>query len=142
MAYQLVRCAQRFDVIAAPNMFGDILADLAAVHLGSRSHSFSGNFSPDGWGVYQTNHGAAYDLAGTDRANPAGQILSLAMMLRVSFGREQEAWAIEAGLRRVWEEGWRTADTALQGTKVVGTRELSSYVAEAAARCLESLRTD
>ena len=137
MAYQLVQCAHRFDVIAAPNMFGDILADLAAVHLGSRAHSFSGNFSPEGRAVYQTNHGAAYDVAGTDTGNPVGQMLSLAMMLRVSFWCEREAWAIEEGIRRVWRAGWRTRDVAHAGAKVAGTREMSALVAEAAVGCLE-----
>ena len=66
-------------------MIGDVLADLAAVFLGSRGLSFSGNFSSDGRAVYQTGHGAAYDLARSGRANPAGQILTLAMMLRESF---------------------------------------------------------
>ena len=63
MAYRMVQDARSFDVIAAPNLFGDVLADLGAVLLGSRGLSFSGNFSTDGKAVFQTNHGAAYDLA-------------------------------------------------------------------------------
>ena len=74
MAYRLITAAQGFDVVAAPNSFGDVLADLGAALLGSRGVSFSGNYSEAGNAAYQTNHGAAYDLAGTDRANPAGQI--------------------------------------------------------------------
>jgi 3-isopropylmalate dehydrogenase len=138
MAYRLISTPQAFDVIAAPNLFGDVLADLGAVLLGSRGVSFSGNYNEAGNAVYQTNHGAAYDLAGTDRANPTGQILSLAMMLRESFGLGQEAAAIQDAVRSVWREGWRTEDVATPGTRIVGTCEMGSRVAERAVEILES----
>jgi 3-isopropylmalate dehydrogenase len=138
MAYRLVHEPQAFDVIAAPNLFGDILADLGAVLLGSRGVSFSGNYSETGASVYQTNHGSAFNLAGTDRANPAGQIFSVAMMLRESFGLSREATAIEEATRSVWLEGWRTEDLAVPGARIVGTREMGSRVAEQAAEILES----
>ena len=137
IAYRLMREPQAFDVIAAPNLYGDVLGDLAAVLIGSRGLGFSGNFTPRGDAVYQTNHGAAYDIVGTDRANPVGQILSMAMMLRESLGLEREARAVEEGVRRVWAEGWRTAD--LDGPTaghVVGTREMAALVAGAAAEQL------
>ena len=134
MAYWLVRRPSEFDVVAAPNMCGDILGDLAAALVGSRGMSFSGNFTPRGHGVFQTNHGAAYDVAGTDRANPVGQILSLAMLLRESLGLEREASAIEAGVRTVWGLGHRPADVREDGEAVaVGTREMAGLVADAAA---------
>jgi 3-isopropylmalate dehydrogenase len=133
MAYQLVSQPQEFDVIAAPNMFGDVLADLAAVLLGSRAMSFSGNYTPQGHGVYQTNHGAAYDLAGSDEASPVGQILSLAMMLRHSFALEAEAGAIEQGVQDVWREGWRTREVMAHGMKLAGTRKMAELIASAAA---------
>jgi 3-isopropylmalate dehydrogenase len=132
MAYQLVSRPRAFDVVAAPNLYGDVLGDLAAVLVGSRALSFSGNFTPRGNGVYQTNHGAAYDIAGTDHANPVGQILSLAMLLRQSLGLEREARAVEAGIRRVWAEGRRTADIPGAG-RAVGTTEMGALVAEATA---------
>jgi 3-isopropylmalate dehydrogenase len=75
MAYRLVASPRDFDVVAAPNLCGDVLSDLGAVLVGSRPLSFSGNFTPAGDAVYQTNHGAAEDIAGADRANPIGQIL-------------------------------------------------------------------
>lgn len=134
MAYRLIQEAPAFDVVAAPNLFGDVLADLGAVLLGSRGLSFSGNFTDGGHAVYQTNHGAAHDLAGKDRANPAGQIFSLAMMLRESFGLWRQADAIEQAVRSVWDEGWRTPDVATSGTSVVGTRELGSLVAHKASQ--------
>lgn len=133
MSYRLVQEPAAFDVIAAPNLFGDVLADLGAVLLGSRGASYSGNFTARGEGVYQTNHGAAYDLAGTDRANPAGQIFATAMMLRESFACAREAEAIERALRAVWHDGWRTEDVAVPGARIVGTREIGRLVAERAA---------
>jgi 3-isopropylmalate dehydrogenase len=136
MAYELVRRPQAFDVVAAPNLCGDVLSDLAAVLVGSRGLSFSGNFTPSGAAVYQTNHGAAHDIAGTDRANPVGQILSLAMLLRESLGMEREAHAVEDGVRQVWENGWRTADLASDGFRTVGTGEMASLVAASAADAL------
>ena len=138
MAYRLISAPQGFDVVAAPNLFGDVLADLGAALLGSRGVSFSGNYSEAGNAAYQTNHGAAYDLAGTDRANPAGQILSAAMMLRESFGLVHEAAAIQEAVRSVWREGLRTEDVATQGAHIVGTREMGSRIAERVVQILES----
>jgi 3-isopropylmalate dehydrogenase len=128
-AYRFVKDARAFDVVAAPNLFGDVLADLGASLLGSRGVSFSGNYSARGDAVYQTNHGAAHDLAGTDRANPVGQILSLAMMLRESFGLLREAQAIEDAIQVVWKKGWRTQDIATSGCRVIGTREMGCRIA-------------
>jgi 3-isopropylmalate dehydrogenase len=133
-AYRLVQHARDFDVIVAPNMLGDILNDLGAVLLGSRGASFSGNFSPAGAAVYQTNHGAAKDLAGTDRANPAAQVLSLAMLLRESFGLDAAAGLLEAALEDAWRRGYRTFDVAAPGTLVVGTAEMGDRIAESVAR--------
>jgi 3-isopropylmalate dehydrogenase len=106
--YQLVAEARSFDVVVAPNMFGDVLADSAALLLGSRGMSYSANFSDHGMAVYQTGHGAAYDLAGTDRANPVGQIQSLAMMLRESFGLGLLSTQIGAAISDTLAAGWRT----------------------------------
>ena len=126
--YQLVAAARAFDVVAAPNMFGDVLADGASVLLGSRGMSYSANYSPAGCAVYQTGHGAAHDLAGTDRANPAGQVQSLAMMLRESFGLPGIAAAIVAALDDVLAAGYRTPDVMAPGCQRVGTREFGEHV--------------
>ena len=133
-AYMLIQHAQDLDVIVAPNLFGDVLADLGAVLLGSRGLSFSGNFSSGAAAVYQTNHGAATDLAGMDRANPIGQVFSLAMLLRESFGLVREAALIEDAVLHVWREGWRTQDMAGPGHRIVGCREMGDLVAESVAR--------
>ena len=137
MAYWLVQQAASFDVIATPNLFGDVLADLGAVLVGSRGVSFSGNFSASGRAVYQTNHGAAFDLEGTDRANPAGQFFAVAMMLRESFGMRDEADAMEEAVRSVWREGWRTEDVSIPGSRLIGTREMGHRVASRAVEILE-----
>jgi 3-isopropylmalate dehydrogenase len=129
-AYLLAQDPRRFDVIVAPNLFGDVLSDLGGVLLGSRALSFGGSFGPNGVAVYQTNHGGAHDISGTDRANPVGQILALAMLLRQSLGLRREAAAVEAAVRSVWRDGWRTADIAEPGSRVVGTRQLGELIAQ------------
>jgi 3-isopropylmalate dehydrogenase len=137
-AYEVIQNAPRFDVIAAPNLFGDVIADIAGVLVGSRGVTFSGNFDAQGRGVYQTNHGCAKELAGTDTANPAGQILSLAMLLRESFGLEQGATLIEQALAAAWAQGWRTADLAEPGCRILGTRAMADKVAEQVLRLAEA----
>jgi 3-isopropylmalate dehydrogenase len=133
-AYELIQHPELFDVMVTPNLFGDILADLAGVLVGSRGLTFSGNFDPAGRAVYQTNHGCARDLVGTDTANPAGQILSLTMLLRESFGLDEAAGLIETALAETWSQGWRTADLAEPGCRVVGTKALADRVAQEVVR--------
>jgi 3-isopropylmalate dehydrogenase len=128
--YQLIANAREFDVIVSPNMFGDVLADCGALLLGSRGLSYSGNFGPGGRAVYQTGHGAAYDLAGTDRANPIGQILSLAMMLRESFAWQEGAQVIEESVEEALAQGYLTPDIASTGCKPVGTREMGRRICD------------
>jgi 3-isopropylmalate dehydrogenase len=128
--YQLIQSPAEFDVIAAPNLIGDILADVAGVLVSSRGVTFSGNFNAAGHGVYQTNHGCAQDLAGTDTANPAGQVLALAMLLRESFGLDEAATLIEQSLAHIWRRGWRTADLAEPGCSILGTRAFTEQVVE------------
>ncbi|MGH8800851.1 MAG: isocitrate/isopropylmalate family dehydrogenase [Casimicrobiaceae bacterium] len=136
-AYELIQNPTGFDVIAAPNLFGDILADVTGVLVSSRGVTYSGNFDAQGHGVYQTNHGCAHDLAGTDTANPAGQILSLAMLLRESFGLADAASLIEHSLAETWRAGWRTADVSEAGCRIVGTEAMAEKVAEQVVRSAE-----
>jgi 3-isopropylmalate dehydrogenase len=129
--FQLVASPQRFDVVVAPNMLGDILTDAAALVLGSRGMSLSANFGAAGRAVYQTAHGAAYDLAGSDRANPVAQILSLALLLRESFGLTDAARTVEVAVEEVLAAGYRSPDIAGPDSTVVGTRALAGHVAAA-----------
>ena len=128
--YELIQNPARFDVIVTPNLFGDIIVDVCGILVSSRGVTFSGNFDARGNGVYQTNHGCAHDLAGQDTANPAGQMLSLAMLLRESFGLGEAAALIEKSLAEIWRAGWRTADIAEPGCKILGTKALADKVAE------------
>jgi 3-isopropylmalate dehydrogenase len=127
-AYQLVARPEEFDVVATPNCFGDILADLGGALMGSRGVIYGASYSSQGFGVYQTNHGSAYDLAGKNSANPAGQLFSLAMLLRESWGLKAEADWIEQAVRRAWREGWRTADVMAPHRRLTGTREFGEIV--------------
>jgi 3-isopropylmalate dehydrogenase len=129
-AYYLIQHAQKLDVVVAPNLFGDVLADVSALLLGSRGLSYSGNFSSEGASVYQTNHGAAFDIAGQDRANPVAQILSMAMMLRESFALAREANLIEKAVRQVWHQGYRTADIEEKCCRLIGTQEMAGRIAQ------------
>lgn len=133
-AYLLIQQAQELDVIVTSNLFGDILADLGGVLLGSRGMCYSGNFSASSAAVYQTNHGAAYDLAGKDIANPIGQILSLAMLLRESFGLVRESDIVASAIRNVLREGWRTSDISETGCRLAGTREMGDLISDAVVR--------
>jgi len=131
-AYMMMHEPRALDVIVTPNLVGDVLADIGAVLEGGRGVAFSGNFTPAGRGVFQTSHGAALDLAGSDKANPVGQILSLAMLLREGFGWLDAAGVVEAAVDRVWREGLTTADLPLPGARVVGCAELGARIADAA----------
>jgi 3-isopropylmalate dehydrogenase len=133
-AYRLLQHAGELDVVVAPNLAADVLCDVGAVLLGGRGLSFGGSFADGGAAVYQTNHGAAYDLAGTDRVNPVGHVLALAMALRQSFGLADAASAVERAIDDVWAEGARTADLAAPGAKAVGTAELGERIIAALTR--------
>jgi 3-isopropylmalate dehydrogenase len=135
--YQFLAAPDEFDVLLTPNCFGDILADLGGLLSGSRGSTYGASYSDQGAAVYQTNHGAAYDLAGRDVCNPVGQILSLAMMLRESYGRAREADAIVAAVRQTWRDGWRTADLSEPDCRTIGTQAFGRHVLDHLARQVE-----
>ncbi len=137
-AMLLVRRPADFDVIVTENLFGDILSDEAAVLAGSLgmlpSASLGERRTAHGtFGMYEPIHGSAPDIAGEDRANPIGTILSAAMLLRLSLGREDAASEIEVAVGRALDDGWRTGDLALEddpddGFVVVGTTAFATAV--------------
>jgi 3-isopropylmalate dehydrogenase len=139
MAMYLVRRPRDFDVIATENLFGDILTDEAAMLSGSMgllpSASLGEGTNSAGRprGLYEPIHGSAPDIAGTDQANPLAAVLSGAMMLRYSFGRDAEASRIERAVSRVLDQGWRTADIAEPSGKTIGTAEMGRRVVQAIA---------
>jgi 3-isopropylmalate dehydrogenase len=139
-AMLLVRRPADFDVIVTENLFGDILSDEAAVLAGSLgmlpSASLGERRTEHGtFGLYEPIHGSAPDIAGQDKANPIGTILSAAMLLRMSLGRDDAAAAIEAAVGAALDDGWRTADLADaadqdDGLVVVGTTAFATAVVD------------
>ena len=125
-AMQIIQNPRRFDVVVTENLFGDILSDEAAVLTGSIGMLPSASLG-EHTGLYEPVHGSAPDIAGKGIANPMGTILSAAMMLRHSFGLEQEAAAVEAAVTQVIDSGLRPKD--LQGS--ASTEELGKAVLQA-----------
>jgi 3-isopropylmalate dehydrogenase len=121
-AMQLVQNPTRFDVILTENTFGDILSDEAAAVVGSIGLLPSASLGDRPPFLYEPVHGSAPDIAGRGVANPLGTILSAALMLRYSFGLEEEARAVEGAVREVVREGVVTPDLGGRaGTEEVGT---------------------
>lgn len=129
-AMQLIRYPKQFDVIVTENMFGDILTDLASMLGGSIGMLASASLNGRK-GLYEPAHGSAPDIAGKNLANPLATILSGALMLRYTFGLEQEAQTIEQAVEKVLNDGFRTGDLAQPGDKVLGTAEMGDKVLEA-----------
>jgi 3-isopropylmalate dehydrogenase len=139
-AMLLVRRPADFDVIVTENLFGDILSDEAAVLAGSLgmlpSVSLGERRTSHGtFGLYEPIHGSAPDIAGRDLANPIGTILSAAMLLRLSLGRENAAAAIEAAVSGALDDGYRTADLVPRnddgaGLLRVGTTGMTATIVE------------
>ncbi|HEX4933856.1 MAG TPA: 3-isopropylmalate dehydrogenase, partial [Gemmatimonadaceae bacterium] len=134
-AMHLMQHPARFDVIVTENLFGDILTDEAAVLAGSigllPSASLGAPRRAGGppVGLYEPIHGSAPDIAGRGKANPIGTILSVAMMLRASFGLEAEAQAVERAVDGALADGWRTPDVTAPGGEARTTREVGGEVA-------------
>jgi 3-isopropylmalate dehydrogenase len=127
-AMQLVRNPKQFDVMVTGNMFGDILSDEASMLTGSIGMLPSASLDERNKGLYEPIHGSAPDIAGKGVANPLATILSVAMMLRYSFGREAEAARVEAAVKKVLASGLRTGDIFQPGTRRVGTKEMGDAV--------------
>jgi len=125
---ELLRAPRQFDVILAPNMFGDILSDAAAMLTGSIGMLPSASIGDGNKGLYEPVHGSAPDIAGRDIANPLAAILSAAMLLRHSLGRAGDAARIERAVRAVLAKGLRTRDILQPGTVEVGTAAMGDAV--------------
>ncbi len=109
-AMQLVRNPGQFDVIVTGNLFGDILSDQASMCAGSIGMLPSASLNDAAKGLYEPIHGSAPDIAGQGKANPCATILSAAMLLRYSLGRDDAADRIEAAVTAALHGGARTAD--------------------------------
>ena len=141
-AMLLIKQPAWFDVLVTENLFGDILSDEAGVLAGSLgmlpSASLGERKTAHGtFGLYEPIHGSAPDIAGQDRANPIGTILSAAMLLRLSLGQVDAADAVEAAVSAALDDGYRTGDLAgagaRAGLRVVGTVAFADAVVAALA---------
>ncbi|WP_281975391.1 3-isopropylmalate dehydrogenase [Halobacillus litoralis] len=129
-AMKLVTNPAYFDVLVTENMFGDILSDEASVLTGSLGMLPSASLNEHGVGLYEPVHGSAPDIAGQNKANPLASILSVAMMLKHSFGMEEEAEQVEAAVHEVLDEGYHTADIDLVGGIQVSGSGLATKVVD------------
>ena len=123
-AMQLVKNPGQFDVIVTGNLFGDILSDQASMCVGSIGLLASASLSEGSLGLYEPIHGSAPDIAGQGKANPMATILSAAMLLRHSFGLEEQARRIESAVAAALVDGIRGGD--LGGN--AGTAEIGDAV--------------
>jgi 3-isopropylmalate dehydrogenase len=127
-AMQLIRNPRQFDVIVTTNMFGDILSDEASMLAGSIGMLPSASLGDGPPGLYEPVHGSAPEIAGRDLANPIAAVLSVAMLLRHSLGREGEAAAVEKAVEAALAGGYRTADIQTSGGRLVGTRGMTEAI--------------
>jgi 3-isopropylmalate dehydrogenase len=123
MAMLLVQRPAAYDVIVTENLFGDVLSDSGGIGLAP-----SASLADGGPGIFEPIHGSAPDIAGSGRANPAGAILSIALLLD-ELGQPTAARAIERAVTGVLDDGARTPD--LGGTAT--TDEVAAEVAEGLA---------
>lgn len=123
MAMNLIQRPATYDVIVTENMFGDILTDEASVLSGSLGLLPSASLGAENAGgrrvaLYEPIHGSAPDIAGQGRANPAGAILSGALLLRMTYGLERDASRIERAVAKTLEDGILTRDLGGDATTV------------------------
>lgn len=127
-AMQIVKDPSQFDVILTENMFGDILSDEASMVTGSIGMLASASLGETKLGLYEPSHGSAPDIAGKNIANPIATVLSAAMMLRYSFDLQEEADCIENAVKKVLDQGYRTADIMSEGCTLIGTNEMGNQI--------------
>ncbi|MCD6024045.1 MAG: 3-isopropylmalate dehydrogenase [Fibrobacteria bacterium] len=127
-AMQLLRNPHQFDVMLAGNLFGDLLSDECAMLTGSMGMLGSASINEASFGLYEPAGGSAPDIAGKGIANPIAQILSVALMLRFSFGEEAAAKAIEAAVEKTVGQNIRTGDIKSEGSTIVNTSGMGDAI--------------
>jgi isocitrate dehydrogenase len=124
---------ERFDVIVTPNLYGDILSDIAAQVAGSVGIAGSANLG-ENLAMFEAIHGSAPDIAGQNIANPSG-LLQAALMMLVHVGQPEVAARLGNAWRVTLEDGIHTADMKGEHTRqVVGTREFAQAVIDRLGR--------
>ena len=129
-AMQLVKEPKQFDVIVTGNLFGDILSDIAAMLTGSIGMLPSASLNSKNQGLYEPVHGSAPDITGKGLANPIAAILSLAMMLKYSFGLNEASLSIENSIQNVLSEGFRTHDLEGSEEMRLSTSDMGNKIVE------------
>ena len=129
-AAKLAETPEIFDVIVMPNLYGDILSDVAAQITGSVGLAGSANIG-DGFAMFEAIHGSAPDIAGTDKANPSGLLLGAVQML-VHIKQADVAEKIHNAWLRTLEDGIHTGDIYKDKVSkaLVGTRDFADAVIE------------
>src|SRR4029079_17967889 len=114
-AMKLIQNPRSFDVVVTGNLFGDILTDEASQIAGSMGMLASASIG-DSVGLYEPIHGSAHDITGKGIANTLASILSVALMLDISFGMKEESAAVIKAVEQTLKEGFRTVDIASAST--------------------------
>jgi isocitrate dehydrogenase (NAD+) len=132
MCMQLVQRPREYDVLVCPNLFGDILSDLASGLVGGLGVAPGANIGSE-LAVFEPVHGSAPKYAGKNKVNPTANILSGALMLR-HLGEKEAAERVENGIRAVVAEG-KNVTYDLKPTRhdptAVGTKEMADAIIEA-----------
>ena len=126
-AMQLIKAPSQFDVIVTENMFGDILSDEVSAITGSLGMLPSASTGHKAPFIYEPIHGSAPDIAGEDKSNPIGTIMSIAMMLEISFNMEEAARDVKKSVEKALDKGFRTFDIMEKGMTLVGTENGPYY---------------
>lgn len=131
MCMQLVQKPELYDVLVLPNLYGDIISDLASGLVGGLGVAPGANIG-EKWAIFEPVHGSAPKYAGQNKANPTATILSAALMLR-HLGEVAAAARVEAAVQSVIAEGrWVTCDLkpTPDDPTAAGTREMAEAIAE------------
>ncbi len=131
-AMLLIKDPKRFDVVVTGNLFGDILTDEASQIAGSMGMLASASVG-DSTGVYEPIHGSAHDITGKGLANPLASVLSVALLLDISFGMKAESESVINAVDTVLKEGFRTRDIANSNTpaeKILGTEAMGRQIVQ------------
>ena len=129
-AMLLIKDPKRFDVVVTANLFGDILTDEASQIAGSMGMLASASIG-DGTGVYEPIHGSAHDITGKGIANPMASVLSVALLLDISFSMKAESEVVINAVDQVLKKGYRTGDIADASTDksmILGTDAIGEEI--------------
>lgn len=140
-AAKLADTPEKFDVIVMPNLYGDILSDVAAQIAGSVGLAGSANIG-EHIAMFEAIHGSAPDIAGQNKANPSG-LLHGAIMMLVHIGQTEVAERVHNAWLRTIEDGIHTADIFKEdiSKQLVGTKEFAEAVIERLGQKPETLKT-